>query len=199
MDALDQCIASRNRAQTEKDRARAAANGVFRYITENNAGTVTPIQPGTLNPIYGTIIDSITSPIIGNTGVSAPSGTTGTGYTGYTYTIGGQPVYAVGETAADEEEPAGEELVSVEEAAVPLAEVGENNKSRTTNTNNTRKVSDEKIPLANVETENNKISWWWILVIALLGATGTELYIRHQKKEEQERKAKRGKQDLAEI
>lgn len=199
MDALDQCIASRNRAQTEKDRARAAANGVFRYITENNTGTVTPIQPGTLNPIYGTIIDSITSPIVGNTGVSAPSGTTGTGYTGDTYTIGGQPVYAVGETAADEEEPAGEELVSVEEAAVPLAEVGENNKSRTTNTNNTRKVSDEKIPLANVETENNKISWWWILVIAMLGATGTELYIRHQKKEEQERKAKRGKQDLAEI
>lgn len=199
LEALDKCMASRDRAETEKDRARAAANGVFRYITENNTGTVTPIQPGTLNPIYGTIIDSITSPIIGNTGVSAPSGTTGTGYAGYTYTIGGQPVYAVGETAADEEEPAGEELVSVEEAAVPLAEVGENNKSRTTNTNNTRKVSDEKIPLANVETENNKISWWWILVIALLGATGTELYIRHQKKEEQERKAKRGKQDLAEI
>lgn len=165
---------------------------------------MTPIQPGTLNPIYGTIIDSITSPIIGNTGVSTPSGTTGTGYgyTGYTYTVGGQPVYAVGETAAPEEEQAEENLVSVEEAAVPLAEVGENNNRRTTNarnTTNTRKVSDEKIPLADVETENNKISWWWILVIALLGATGTELYIRHQKKEEEERKSRTDKQGYAKI
>nr|WP_305182437.1 hypothetical protein [uncultured Schaedlerella sp.] len=204
MDALDQCIVSRNRAQTERDRARTAANAVFRYITDNNTGTVTPIQPGTLNPIYGTIIDSITSPIIGNTGVSTPSGTTGTGYgyTGYTYTVGGQPVYAVGETAAPEEEQAEENLVSVEEAAVPLAEVGENNNRRTTNarnTTNTRKVSDEKIPLADVETENNKISWWWILVIALLGATGTELYIRHQKKEEEERKSRTDKQGYAKI
>lgn len=201
MDALDQCIVSRNRAQTERDRARTAANAVFRYITDNNTGTVTPIQPGTLNPIYGTIIDSITSPILGNTGVSTPSGTTGTGYgyTGYTYTVGGQPVYAVGETAAPEEEQAEENLVSVEEAAVPLAEVGENNKSRTTNAINTRKVSDEKIPLADVETENNKISWWWILVIALLGATGTELYIRHQKKEEEERKSRTDKQGYVKI
>ena len=204
LDALGQCISSRNRAQTEKDRAWTAANAVFRYITDNNTGTVTPIQPGTLNPIYGTIIDSITSPIIGNTGVSTPSGTTGTGYgyTGYTYTVGGQPVYAVGETAAPEEEQAEENLVSVEEAAVPLAEVGENNNRRTTNarnTTNTRKVSDEKIPLADVETENNKISWWWILVIALLGATGTELYIRHQKKEEEERKSRTDKQGYAKI
>ena len=90
----------------------------------------------------------------------------------------------------------------MEEAAVPLAEVGENNNRRTTNarnTTNTRKVSDEKIPLADVETENNKISWWWILVIALLGATGTELYIRHQKKEEEERKSRTDKQGYAKI
>ncbi len=213
VEALKQCVSGLNRVQTQKDRAKIAADAIFDYISAwpdnnnsstNNTGTVTPIQPGTLTPIYGTLIDTLTSPILGNTGVSTPSGTTGTGYgyRGYTYTVGGQPVYASGETAAPEEEQAEENLVSVEEAAVPLAEVGENNNRRTTsarNTTNTRKVSDEKIPLADVETENNKISWWWILVIALLGATGTELYIRHQKKEEEERKSRTDKQGYAKI
>ena len=50
-----------------------------------------------------------------------------------------------------------------------------------------------------MKTENNEASWWWILVIALLGATGTEMYIRHKEKTEQERKSKTGKQSYAKI
>ena len=197
--ALEKCVAGRNRAETEKNRARDAADAIFRYISgEDNVQPTLPqpTQPQPVNPIqpvYGTLIDTVTTPIIANRGVP-----TGTGYTGYTYTIGGQPAYTVGETTAPEEEAA-EELVNVEDSAVPLAAVGENNKNKTTNTKNTRAVSDEKIPLDDMKTENNKASWWWILVIALLGATGTEMYIRHKEKTEQERKSKTGKQSYAKI
>lgn len=199
--ALEKCVAGRNRAETEKNRARDAADAIFRYISgEDNVQPTLPQptqpQPQPINPIqpvYGTLIDTVTTPIIANRGVP-----TGTGYTGYTYTIGGQPAYTVGETTAPEEEAA-EELVNVEDSAVPLAAVGENNKNKTTNTKNTRAVSDEKIPLDDMKTENNKASWWWILVIALLGATGTEMYIRHKEKTEQERKSKTGKQSYAKI
>lgn len=194
LEALEKCVVGRNRAETEKNRARAAADAIFRYVSgEDN---VQPTQPQPVNPIqpvYGTLIDTVTTPIIANRGVP-----TGTGYTGYTYTIGGQPAYTVGETTAPEEETA-DELVNVEDSAIPLAAVGENNKNKTTNTKNTRAVSDEKIPLDDMKTENNKASWWWILVIALLGATGTEMYIRHKEKTEQERKSKTGKQSYAKI
>lgn len=224
VEALKQCVSGLNRVQTQKDRARIAADAIFEYLsggneeptTPSNPGTTeptTPTQPGNNNgtddntpsnttpvqpvapiePIYGTLIDSVTSSAMENAG-----GTSGTGYAGYTYTIGGQPAYTVGETTAPEEEAA-DELVNVEDSAVPLAAVGENSKSKTTSTKNTRAVSDEKIPLDDMKTENNKASWWWILVIALLGATGTEMYIRHKEKTEQERKSKTGKQSYAKI
>lgn len=219
VEALKQCVSGLNRVQTQKDRARIAADAIFDYISGGNENPSTstppdtnqpttptppdtsqpstPVQPVTpIRPVYGTLIDTITSPIIGNTGVSTPSGT---GYTGYAYTIGGQPVYAVGETAEPEEEAPEENLVNVEDGAVPLAQVGETNKNKTNSTKTTRTVKDEKVPLADVETEKSKYSWLWILVIALLGATGTELYIRHKEKTEQEEKSKSNKQSYAKI
>lgn len=214
--ALKESIAGLDSTERQKNRAKAAADAEFYYNSVENENPTTPTQPGTnqpvtpiqpgatnptvptqpvnpIQPVYGTLIDTVTTPIIANRGVP-----TGTGYTGYTYTIGGQPAYTVGETTAPEEEAA-EELVNVEDSAVPLAAIGENNKNKTTNTKNTRAVSDEKIPLDDMKTENNKASWWWILVIALLGATGTEMYIRHKEKTEQERKSKTGKQSYAKI
>lgn len=219
VEALKQCVSGLNRVQTQKDRARIAADAIFDYISGGNENPSTPTPPDTnqpttptppdtsqpttpvqpvtpIRPVYGTLIDKITSPIIGNTGVSTPSGT---GYTGYAYTIGGQPVYAVGETAEPEGEAPEENLVNVEDGAVPLAQVGETNKNKTNNTKTTRTVKDEKVPLADVETEKSKYSWLWILVIALLGATGTELYIRHKEKTEQEEKSKSNKQSYAKI
>lgn len=214
--ALKESIAGLDSTERQKNRAKAAADAEFYYNSVENENPTTPTQPGTnqpvtptqpgttnptvptqpvnpIQPVYGTLIDTVTTPIIANRGVP-----TGTGYTGYTYTIGGQPAYTVGETTAPEEETA-DELVNVEDSAIPLAAVGENNKNKTTNTKNTRAVSDEKIPLDDMKTENNKASWWWILVIALLGATGTEMYIRHKEKTEQERKSKTGKQSYAKI
>ena len=55
------------------------------------------------------------------------------------------------------------------------------------------KIEEEAVPLAAVggdfADENAKISWWWLLLIALLGATGEEMYRKNKKKKEEAIKA----------
>ncbi len=217
VEALQQCVSGLNRTKTQKDRARIAANAIFDFISDKNENPTNPTPPETnqpttptppetnqpttpaqpvnpIRPIYGTLIDNVTSPIISNPRV--PAGT------GYVYTVGGQRTYTAPAGETPEGAAAPENLVSVEEGAVPLAEVGKNNKDNTSTINNkktTRTVSDEKVPLADIETEDSRASWLWILLIALLGATGTELYIRHKEKTEQERKVKGNKKGYAKI
>ncbi|MCI9603756.1 MAG: hypothetical protein HFH19_05960 [Ruminococcus sp.] len=217
VEALQQCVSGLNRTKTQKDRARIAANAIFDFISDKNENPTNPTPPETnqpttptppetnqpttpaqpvnpIRPIYGTLIDNVTSPIISNPRV--PAGT------GYVYTVGGQRTYTAPAGETPEGAAAPENLVSVEEGAVPLAEVGKNNKDNTSTINNkktTRTVSDEKVPLADIETEDSRASWLWILLIALLGATGTELYIRHKEKTEQERKLKGNKKGYAKI
>ena len=228
VEALQQCVSGLNRTKTQKDRARIAANAIFDFISDKNENPTNPTPPETnqpttptppetnqpttptppetnqpttpaqpvnpIRPIYGTLIDNVTSPIISNQRV--PAGT------GYVYTVGGQRTYTAPAGETPEGAAAPENLVSVEEGAVPLAEVGKNNKDNTSTINNkktTRTVSDEKVPLADIETEDSRASWLWILLIALLGATGTELYIRHKEKTEQERKLKGNKKGYAKI
>ena len=217
VEALQQCVSGLDRTKTQKDRARIAANAIFDFISDKNENPTNPTPPETnqpttptppetnqpttpaqpvnpIRPIYGTLIDNVTSPIISNQGV--PAGT------GYVYTVGGQRTYTAPAGETPEGAAAPENLVSVEEGAVPLAEVGKNNKDNTSTINNkktTRTVSDEKVPLADIETEDSRASWLWILLIALLGATGTELYIRHKEKTEQERKLKGNKKGYAKI
>lgn len=121
-------------------------------------------------------------------------------YARYSYYTYGQGIPAEAETERNAD--TAENLVSVEDGAVPLAEVGKNNKDNTSTINNkktTRTISDEKVPLADIKTEDSRASWLWILLIALLGATGTELYIRHKEKTEQERKLKGNKKGYAKI
>lgn len=45
-------------------------------------------------------------------------------------------------------------------------------------------IEEEETPLAAVPTKEDqaKMSWWWLLIIALLGATGYEMYKKHQEK-----------------
>ena len=206
VEALQQCVSGLNRTKTQKDRARIAANAIFDFISDKNENPTNPTPPETnqpttpaqpvnpIRPTYGTLIDNVTSPIISNPRV--PAGT------GYVYTVGGQRTYTAPAGETPEGAAAPENLVSVEEGAVPLAEVGKNNKDNTSTINNkktTRTVSDEKVPLADIETEDSRASWLWILLIALLGATGTELYIRHKEKTEQERKVKGNKKGYAKI
>lgn len=56
-----------------------------------------------------------------------------------------------------EEAPKAEEAVNIAEEAVPLADVA-------------------------VESEHAKMSWWWWLIILILGATGYEMYKKHNEK-----------------
>ena len=62
-----------------------------------------------------------------------------------------------------------EEAVKAEEA--PKAEEAVN-------------IADEAVPLADVavESEHAKMSWWWWLIILILGATGYEMYKKHNEK-----------------
>ena len=45
-------------------------------------------------------------------------------------------------------------------------------------------IADEAVPLADVavESEHAKMSWWWWLIILILGATGYEMYKKHNEK-----------------
>ena len=94
-------------------------------------------------------------------------------------------------TAAGEEELTGEgeeeEIVTLAEEKVPLAD--ETDDIEDTQEKETEEVTDieeEEVPLAPAEQEHGKMSWWWLLIVAICGATGYEMYRRHQKKLEQE-------------
>ena len=53
----------------------------------------------------------------------------------------------------------------------------------TEDTANVVEIGDEETPLA-ASVDNETMSWWWLLLIALLGATGYEMYKKHQQKKE---------------
>lgn len=46
-------------------------------------------------------------------------------------------------------------------------------------------IEDEETPLAAGVDADAKVSWWWLLIIALLGATGYKMYKDHQKRKEE--------------
>ena len=48
------------------------------------------------------------------------------------------------------------------------------------------KIEDNEIPLAAMPAEDRvSMNWWWILIVALLGATGKAMYENHKKKVEE--------------
>lgn len=55
-------------------------------------------------------------------------------------------------------------------------------------TANVVEIGDEETPLA-ASVDNETMSWWWLLIIALLGATGYKMYKDHQKKKEEAQEA----------
>ena len=50
-------------------------------------------------------------------------------------------------------------------------------------------IEDEETPLAAGVSADGKMSWWWLLIVALLGATGYKMYKDHQKKKEEAQEA----------
>lgn len=77
---------------------------------------------------------------------------------------------------ADEEEEAG--LTTLEDEVTPLA--GPESKTETVN------LEDFPTPLAGPVAEMGQMSWWWLLIIAVLGITGEEMYRRYQKKQREQ-------------
>lgn len=74
-----------------------------------------------------------------------------------------------------------------DEAAPLAANVAENTQKtaeEAPKAEETVNIADEAAPLADVavESEHAKMSWWWWLIILILGATGYEMYKKHNEK-----------------
>ena len=84
--------------------------------------------------------------------------------------------------AADE---TGSEAVQIVIAEDEETEDDANVKAELDGTKKLVKIEDNKVPLAEMpfETDDN-ISWWWLLIIALFGATGKAMYENYKNKEE---------------
>ncbi len=81
------------------------------------------------------------------------------------------PVEEPGVEIVDEPTPLAPSVEEVVEEKEPVAQ-------------ETITIEDEQAPLADIVVDETKspISWWWLLVIAVLGASGYEMYRRHNQK-----------------
>lgn len=76
--------------------------------------------------------------------------------------------------AADEEVPLGGDLSQM---------IGEEQLEEDGQTTLTQ-LEEEAVPLANTTLPKENMSWWWLLIVALLGATGYKMYEKYQEKKE---------------
>lgn len=80
--------------------------------------------------------------------------------------------------AVDEDEDGAEGLTTLEDEVTPLA--GPEEKDGAID------LSNFPMPGIGAVAKTEQMSWWWLLIIALFGATGAEMYRRHQKKQREE-------------
>lgn len=82
-------------------------------------------------------------------------------------------------------------VVQIADEAAPLAEAVPANTQETVQSGSDKEetkeavnIEEEAVPLADVavESEHAKMSWWWWLIILILGATGYEMYKKHNEK-----------------
>ena len=79
-------------------------------------------------------------------------------------------------------------VTQIADEAAPLAANVEEDTQKTAEeapkAEETVNIADEAAPLADVavESEHAKMSWWWWLIILILGATGYEMYKKHNEK-----------------
>ena len=76
-------------------------------------------------------------------------------------------------------------VVNIDDEATPLA-AGIEEQDTTDNEKadedaNTVTIEDEETALA-ASVDQEKMSWWWLLIVLVLGATGYEMYRKHQEK-----------------
>lgn len=82
-------------------------------------------------------------------------------------------------------------VVQIADEAAPLADAAPANAQETVQAGSDKEeskeavnIEEEAVPLADVavESEHAKMSWWWWLIILILGATGYEMYKKHNEK-----------------
>ena len=82
-------------------------------------------------------------------------------------------------------------VVQIADEAAPLAEAAPANTQESVQAGSDKEetkeavnIEEEAVPLADVavESEQAKMSWWWWLIILILGATGYEMYKKHNEK-----------------
>ena len=76
-------------------------------------------------------------------------------------------------------------VVTIEDEAAPLAaSIDEQDATDTKEAKEDVKtvtIEDEEAPL-DASIDQEKMSWWWLLIVMILGATGYEMYRKHQEK-----------------
>ena len=91
-------------------------------------------------------------------------------------------------TVVTQNQAAAQGVTQIADEAAPLAANGEEDTQKTAEeapkAEEAVNIADEAVPLADVavESEQAKMSWWWWLIILILGATGYEMYKKHNEK-----------------
>lgn len=91
-------------------------------------------------------------------------------------------------TVVTQNQAAAQGVTQIADEAVPLAANVEEDTQKTAEeapkAEEVVNIADEAAPLADVavESEHAKMSWWWWLIILILGATGYEMYKKHNEK-----------------
>lgn len=91
-------------------------------------------------------------------------------------------------TAVTQDQAAAPGAVQIADETAPLAANAEESTQKTAEeapeAEETIKIADEAVPLADVTVadEQAKMSWWWLLIVLVLGATGYEMYKKHNEK-----------------
>lgn len=160
---------NRDRVAAAVERARIAAEGNFAYRT--------PTAPTTGGGTTGGGAGGTTG---GGTGGTTAGGATGTDTPAAApvVTIPTAAVPLAGPAVADGDEGQEAEELTLEDEMTPLAGPEEKDGAMS--------LTNFPMPSVGPVAEMGQMSWWWLLVVALFGATGAEMYRRHQKKQRKE-------------
>ena len=140
------------------------------------------------------VIDRLTPAPAGGEGETGGAGNTEEGGAGEAATVVTPVVLAAApaaQAAVVAQNQAAAPVVQIADEAAPLADAAPANTQETVQAGSDKEetkeavnIEEEAVPLADVavESEHAKMSWWWLLIVLLLGATGYEMYKKHNEK-----------------
>lgn len=127
----------------------------------------------------------------GGEGETGDAGDTEEGGAGEAATVVTPVALAAAQATVVAQNQAAAPVVQIADEAAPLAEAAPANTQETVQAGSDKEetkeavnIEEEAVPLADVavESEHAKMSWWWWLIILILGATGYEMYKKHNEK-----------------